>query len=405
MDLPWSANAGARYIDRFGWPKSPKQLSGIGSSVPTISSPACQVLAWQRKVFRPEQIVARADDEGVVIGWRDAAGETHQRAFEKVLVAAGRRPNLEGLRLESTGIALDERGRPSWDPTTTQCGTAPIFMAGDVSGHPPLLHEAADEGHIAGANAATYPRVTSHVRREPLAVAFTAPQMAIVGVPYARLQRDAIETGEVSFDDQGRARVMGQNSGLLRLYARREGCTLLGGEMFGPRVEHMAHLLAWAVQEKMTVMRALKMPIYHPVVEEGLRTGLRDLAGRLKVTGRCRREDFAEVPGIARLYSILQLDTVDGLLSTVARVTFTSNLQRHLDCPPAEMPGGTVREVLDGYFAKWPRARRYILDDQNGVQRHVVVFVGDHPVSDRQGLSDLVGEGQTIFVFQALSGG
>lgn len=89
----------------------------------------------------------------------------------------------------------------------------------------------------------------------------------------------------------------------------------------------------------------------------------------------------------------------------MARVDFTSNLQRHLECPPQTVPGKTAREVLDNYFAAHPRARRYILDDQGAVQRHVVVFVGERPVTDRQRLSDPVGEEQTVFVFQALSGG
>jgi dihydrolipoamide dehydrogenase len=56
---------------------------------------------------------------------------------------------------------------------------------------------------------------------------------------------------------------------------------LLGCEMMGPDVEHLAHLLAWAMQSGMTVQRALEMPFYHPVVEEGLRTALRDAAAKL----------------------------------------------------------------------------------------------------------------------------
>ena len=46
--------------------------------------------------------------------------------------------------------------------------------------------------------------------------------------------------------------------------------------------EHLAHLLAWAIQSGMTVTRALEMPFYHPVVEEGLRTALRDLDASVK---------------------------------------------------------------------------------------------------------------------------
>ena len=61
-----------------------------------------------------------------------------------------RRPNLSGLNLEATGINLDAQGRPTqWNPHTTQLGDTPVFLAGDVAAHRPLLHEAADEGRIA----------------------------------------------------------------------------------------------------------------------------------------------------------------------------------------------------------------------------------------------------------------
>jgi dihydrolipoamide dehydrogenase len=106
-----------------------------------------------------------------------------------------------------------------------------------------------------------------------------------------------VEIGEVSFANQGRARVMGKNAGLLRLYGDKSCCTLIGAEYIGPRAEHIAHLLAWSVQQGMTVTRMLQMPFYHPVIEEGLRTGLRDLANKLRVTGQCRGEDLATAPG------------------------------------------------------------------------------------------------------------
>ncbi|MFV1979081.1 MAG: dihydrolipoyl dehydrogenase [Myxococcota bacterium] len=276
---------------------NPREKLGLFTD-PVVSRKARAVLCKELDIrLKSEVLAASADADGVTIQWRDAAGEEREEGFAKVLAAAGRRPNLAGLDFEHTSLQFDERGQPPWDPRTTQCGDAPIFMAGDVSGHIPLLHEAADEGRIAGANAAAFPEVTAHVRREPLAIAFTAPQMAIVGTPHAGLDRDDVEVGEVSFDDQGRARVMGQNQGVMRIYARRESCTLLGAELFGPRVEHLAHLLAWSIQQDMSVLRALEMPFYHPVVEEALRTGLRDLADKLKVTGNCRCEDLAEVPG------------------------------------------------------------------------------------------------------------
>jgi dihydrolipoamide dehydrogenase len=247
--------------------------------------------------LRARVLDARPEAGGVRLRWQAADGTEHEQAFERVLVAAGRRPQLGDLALDLAGVVLDARGRPAWDPTTTQIDGAPIFLAGDASGHRPLLHEAADEGRIAGANAAAWPSVRAHERRVHLAIAFTDPQMAIVGAPWRMLDLGAVEIGEVSYADQGRARVAGRNQGLVRLYARRQGCQLIGAEMFGPRVEHMAHLLAWAVQEGMTVQHVLRMPFYHPVFEEGLRTGLRNLAAKLRVTGDCPCEDLADAPG------------------------------------------------------------------------------------------------------------
>ncbi len=242
-------------------------------------------------------LAATPDADGMTLRWRDAGGTERDEHFSRVLVAAGRRPNIAGLGLEATGLALDHAGLPFADAGTAQCGDAPIFLAGDVAGHIPLLHEAADEGRIAGVNAMAWPDVQRAVRRVPLAIAFTDPQMAMVGLRHDQLPAGEHAVGHVSFENQGRARVMGRNRGLLRVYASSRDCTLIGAEMFGPAAEHMAHLLAWAVQQRLSVPQALAMPFYHPVLEEGLRTALRDLAAQLRVQGQCRPEDMADSPG------------------------------------------------------------------------------------------------------------
>lgn len=89
----------------------------------------------------------------------------------------------------------------------------------------------------------------------------------------------------------------------------------------------------------------------------------------------------------------------------MAKVAFTENIQRHVHCPPTEAPGRTVREVLDNVFTDNPRARSYVLDDQQALRRHMIVFVDGEIISDRTGLSDPVGEQSSVYVFQALSGG
>lgn len=72
-----------------------------------------------------------------------------------------------------------------------------------------------------------------------------------------------------------------RNKGLLHIYAEYGTGLFLGAEMFGPRAEHLGQLLAWAHQMNMTVPEMLEMPFYHPVVEEGLRTALRDAGEKL----------------------------------------------------------------------------------------------------------------------------
>jgi dihydrolipoamide dehydrogenase len=172
-----------------------------------------------------------------------------------------------------------------------------VFFAGDVTGDRPLLHEAADEGRIAGANAAAWPHLQHGHRRTPLAIAFTDPQIAFVGARFGDLDPQCTAIGEVDYENQGRARVMGVDRGLVRIYGDRRTTRLVGATLFGPRMEHLAHLLAWAVQGQLTVNEALQRPFYHPVLEEGLRTALRKLARALNVANRCPPEDCADCPG------------------------------------------------------------------------------------------------------------
>jgi dihydrolipoamide dehydrogenase len=212
----------------------------------------------------------------------DERGHDH---FERLLAATGRRPNLDDLGLEHAGVPLDARGVPPSDPATAQVADTPVFIAGDAAARRMLLHDAADEGRIAGDNAGRWPDVREHIRSAPLAIAFTDPQLAVVGAGHAELTRAGIEfaTGAVDFADQGRSRVMRRNRGLLHVYGEHGSGRFLGAELVAPAGEHLAHLLAWALQAGWTVQQTLDAPYYHPVIEEGVRTALRKLARALRM--------------------------------------------------------------------------------------------------------------------------
>jgi sulfur-carrier protein len=89
----------------------------------------------------------------------------------------------------------------------------------------------------------------------------------------------------------------------------------------------------------------------------------------------------------------------------MARVIFTSNLQRHIRCAESRVPARTVGAALAQVFAEQPQARGYVLDEQGHLRKHVTVFVDGRRVLDREGLSDPVDESSEVYVMQALTGG
>lgn len=263
-------------------------LGGIigGISDPVVSDEAKAVFGEELKLHLDAKTEVKLDADGnVEVHW-EQDGEKGVFVAEYMLAAVGRRPNVDNIGLENINIDKDARGVPVADPLTMQTSIPHIFIAGDASNQLPLLHEAADQGKIAGDNAGRYPNIGSGLRRSTIGVVFTSPQIGFVGLKYAQIaaqyQADEFVIGEVSFKNQGRSRVMLVNKGHMRLYAEKATGRFIGAEIVGPAAEHLAHLLAWAHQMKMTVPQMLDMPFYHPVIEEGLRTALRDADAKLK---------------------------------------------------------------------------------------------------------------------------
>ena len=241
-------------------------------------------LAEEFAIHLGEEVELAEADGGIAMRW-SGGGVT----VDKVVVAVGRRPNIEGLGLDTLGVPLDDKGMPEVDPQTMRIGDTPVLLAGDADGMKPLLHEAADDGHIAGINAAGEEPVRLP-RRTALSIVFCDPEVAIVGLRARDLDEAQVLTGEVDFASQGRARIQQENRGLMRLYAAKGDGRLLGAEMAAPAGGHTAHLLALAIGRGLTVHDLLRMPFYHPTVEEGLRRALRQIARGLPA---CSVSDLA----------------------------------------------------------------------------------------------------------------
>ena len=87
------------------------------------------------------------------------------------------------------------------------------------------------------------------------------------------------------------------------------------------------------------------------------------------------------------------------------RVEFTPNLARQTHAPTCEVSGCTVAEALEQVFVQVPALRGYVLDDQDALRTHVVIFVDGVTIRDRARLSDALQPESEVFVMQALSGG
>jgi len=256
-----------------------KTIAGLAD--PEVKEAAIQAIGQEFPIHLGEPAEIRETDDGLEV----KAGEAVAVA-DKILVAMGVRPNVDDMGLETLGFEVDDRGLLPYDPQTSRVGDLPLYIAGDVNGDRAILHEAADEGFIAGRNANTQNTTKAYCRRTPLRIVFSDPQIAVVGVPYQDLDQETVVIGEIDYTKQARAILEGRNQGKLRLYADRLSGRLLGCEMAAPDAEHLGHLLSLAIHRESTVFDLLQMPFYHPTLEEGLETALHDVAQKVQMAGR-----------------------------------------------------------------------------------------------------------------------
>ncbi|SIT86713.1 dihydrolipoyl dehydrogenase [Pontibaca methylaminivorans] len=263
-----------------------RTLAGLPEGV---SAELCRILSREFAIHQETEPRAEPDGEGLRL-----IREGGSARFDRLLVAAGRPPQLDALDLEKAGLDLDDKGIPRFDPQTLQCGEQPIFIAGDANHERPLLHEAADEGAIAGENAARFPDLAKLKRPVPMAITFCRPDAAVIGT--LPTEDNGLVTGCADYARQGRARVMGRAQGICEIYADRDGGRLRGAALCAPHGEHLAHELAWAISCGLSASEMLDLPFYHPTLEEGLKPALRQIC-ELAATSQGQRAGGDILPG------------------------------------------------------------------------------------------------------------
>ncbi len=215
----------------------------------------------------------RKDGAGLLAVIRDADGRREFRA-DALLMAVGRRADLDGLGLQHVGLQLVDGRLEHYDAMRT---THPdIYLAGDATGTNQILHIANEEGRTAGHNAAVGKRERRIERERLMHVIFTDPPYAQVGLT-ADQATGNVAQGQARFPETGRAITMGVGHGVWKLLADAGTGRILGSCILGPHADDLIHLVSLMIHYGTKVSDIPALPWYHPTLPEVLLDLERDL--------------------------------------------------------------------------------------------------------------------------------
>jgi dihydrolipoamide dehydrogenase len=205
------------------------------------------------------------------------AGGTELRA-EQVLVATGRRPNSADLGVEAAGVAV-ERAAIAVDRHLRTSADG-VYAIGDATGVSMLAHTASYQGEVAVTNALGEKRISADYSAIPACV-YTEPEIAYVGLSEAQAQAAGhqVRIGQFPFSALGRAMVLGETDGFVKVVADADGY-LLGVTILGPRATDLIAEAALALHEGITAAELSHVVHAHPTLPEAVAEAALDVNGR-----------------------------------------------------------------------------------------------------------------------------
>jgi dihydrolipoamide dehydrogenase len=205
--------------------------------------------------------------DGVSVAYTDATGAAQTLVCEKLIVSVGRVPNTIGLNAEAVGLVLDERGFVSVDG---DCKTnlENVWAIGDVVRGPMLAHKAEEEGvAVAERIAGQKPHVDFNT--VPWVI-YTSPEIAWVGQTEQQLKaagRD-FRAGTFPFLANGRARALGDTTGMVKMLADAKTDEILGVHMIGPMVSELIAEAGTAMEFRASAEDIGRICHAHPSLSE-----------------------------------------------------------------------------------------------------------------------------------------
>ncbi|MFZ4528029.1 MAG: dihydrolipoyl dehydrogenase [Undibacterium curvum] len=203
----------------------------------------------------------------VSVAYTDDKGVEHKAVFDKLIISIGRTPNTNGLNAEAVGLALDERGFVAVDG---DCKTnlPNVWAVGDVVRGPMLAHKAEEEGvavaeRIAGQH--------GHVNFNTIPwVIYTSPEIAWVGRTEQQLKADGVayKAGTFPFMANGRARALGDTSGMVKFLADASTDEILGVHIVGPMASELISEAVVAMEFRASSEDIARICHAHPSLSE-----------------------------------------------------------------------------------------------------------------------------------------
>lgn len=208
-----------------------------------------------------------AGKNGVTVEYVGSQGEARKEVFDKLIVSIGRVPNTVGLNAEKVGLKIDERGFIVVDENC-RTNLANVWAVGDVVRGPMLAHKAEEEG------AAVAERIAgqhSHVNFNTIPwVIYTSPEIAWVGKTEQQLKTEGVKykAGTFPFMANGRARALGDTSGMVKFLADATSDEILGVHMIGPMVSELIAEAVVAMEFRASSEDIARICHAHPSLSE-----------------------------------------------------------------------------------------------------------------------------------------
>jgi dihydrolipoamide dehydrogenase len=212
----------------------------------------------------------------------EAGGKTETVEVEKVLMAAGRAVNTEGMGFQEAGVKLSDRGFVQVDPVTLQTTAPGIYCIGDVAGPPMLAHKGSREGvNVAELIAGQHPHPLKYDNVP--SVTYCHPEVASIGLTEDQVKEKKMEyqVGRFPFSANGRARGTGETEGFVKIIREKKYGEILGAHIVGSHASELIHELAVARENEYTVEEVDLAIHAHPTLSEAVAEAALDSMGRV----------------------------------------------------------------------------------------------------------------------------